>query len=310
MIGVSLPMKKQLLIAGGTGLIGSALQMEAVRHGWDVTILSRKKGPSYLTWDPRQGSIALTEPRAFDAIVNLAGSSIAGGRWTKWRKKEILQSRIDACLTLEKYLKKGQLQTRVYIGASGVGIYGDKGNSPVDESSPVDSRTNWMSALAQDWEAAHKRIEALHIRTVILRTGIVLSSKGGALSEILKTAPFGILGYFGSGNQFWPWIHIDDMVRIMLKAIDEENLQGTLLGVSPHPVTNKELAVAASKQYRPHRIVMPVPVLFLKAMLGKMHQMLMDSCNAYPKQLLNEGFIFHYNSIDEAMADLINKTKR
>ncbi len=190
-------MGKQLLIAGGSGLIGSAIQDLAMKQGWEVTILSRSEGVGHLVWDPAKEVISIVTPRTFDAIINLAGSSIAGGRWTDERKKDIVQSRIQASRTLEKYLQEGILSTSVYVGASAIGIYGDRGNERVDEQSPVYAKGDWMAETVVQWEEGHKRIEALGIKSIILRIGIVLSLKGGALPEMLKTGPVGVLGYFG-----------------------------------------------------------------------------------------------------------------
>lgn len=300
-------MKKQLLIAGGTGLIGSGIKELAYSRGWEVMILSREPGPGKIAWNPATRRISLTEVMFFDAIINLAGASIAGSKWTATRKKEIVDSRVHAAATLEKYLQQGLLKTQTYIGASAIGIYGDRGSEPLDESSPIIAEDEWMVSTVQQWEKGHAAIEALGIRTVITRIGIVMSEKGGALPEMIRTAPFGFLGYFGDGHQIWPWIHIDDLAAIMLLAIEDEKMRGTYLAVAPSPVSNKDIVVAASHAYSPHRLVIPVPVFGLQLMLGEMHQMLMQSCNAHPVRLGKENFHFRYKRIEEAMDDLIKK---
>ena len=300
-------MKRQLLIAGGSGLIGSALRMKAIEEGWEVTILSRHKGQAQIIWDPQRGSIAITEPLVFDAIVNLAGASISGARWTESRKKEIVDSRVNASQTLESYLRQGLLATNVYIGASGIGIYGDRRTAIVDEQTAIPSSDDWMVKTVKEWEASHKRIETLGIRTVILRTAIVLSTKGGALHEILQTTPFGIVGYFGNGNQIWPWIHMDDHISIILHAINDTQVHGTYLATSPYPVTNKEMVQTISRQYSPRRLVIPVPRIFLSIILGEMNNVLFESCPAFPTRLVKEGFKFRFATIQEAMKDLIKK---
>lgn len=288
-------------------MIGSALKEEALKRGWGVEILSRKSGPGLISWDPENETISLTESRSFDAIINLAGTSIAGGRWTEKRKLDIVDSRVKACRTLEKYLQEGKLITPFYLGASAIGIYGDREDRPVDELSAIDPNGDWMVQTVVQWEKGHKRIEALGIRTVILRIGIVLSLKGGALPEMLQTAAFGVLGYFGSGRQIWPWIHIDDLIRSMVYAIEEDSMKGTYLAVAPEPVSNKEMASAASRQYSPSRLVIPVPEFVLNVMLGEMHNMLMQSCNAFPKRLLDEKFQFRHSGINVAMEELLAK---
>lgn len=300
-------MKKQLLIAGGTGLIGSAVKELALSRGWEVMILSREPGPGKMVWNPSRRSISLTEVMIFDAIINLAGASIAGSKWTAARKKEIVDSRVNATATLEKYLQQGLLKTQTYVGASAIGIYGDRASEPLDETSPIIAQDEWMVSTVQQWEKGHAAIASLGIRTIITRIGIVLSDKGGALPEIIRTAPFGFVGYFGDGHQIWPWIHIDDLGAIMLLAIEDDKMKGTYLAVAPSPASNKEIVVAASHAYSPHRLVIPVPVFGLQLMLGEMHQMLIQSCNAHPVRLSKENFHFKYNRIEEAMDDLIKK---
>jgi uncharacterized protein (TIGR01777 family) len=298
-------MKKQLLIAGGSGMIGSALGETAYSDGWEVTILSRYKGAASISWDPMKGIISMTEPLHFDAIVNLTGASISGARWTNKRKREIVNSRINASQTLEAYLRKGLLTTNVYIGVSGIGIYGDRRNAMVDEETKITSGNDWMIETVQEWEASHKRMEALDIRTVILRTAIVLSTKGGALREILRTTPFGIVGYFGNGNQIWPWIHIDDHIGIILHAINDEKVHGTYLATSPYPVPNKEMVQTIGRQYSPCRLVVPVPRIFLSIVLGEMNIVLLQNCPAFPTRLVKEGFKFRFATIEEAIKDLM-----
>jgi uncharacterized protein (TIGR01777 family) len=288
-------------------LIGTALQREARQQGWDVTVLSRKHGQGRIVWDPQQNSIDIAQPRSFDAIINLAGTSIADGRWTAKRKKEIAESRVHACQTLELYLNRNLLQTPVYIGVSAIGIYGDRGSDLVDERTPISSNGDWMVTTVQDWEAGHQRIGSLGIRTVVFRIGIVLSAEGGALREILQTSWLGVLAYFGSGRQIWPWIHIEDVAGMMMVAIQHDTIQGTYQASSPQPVSNKELTIAASRQYTPRRFVVSIPVLILSVMLGTMHQMLMQSCNAFPARLRNEGYIFRHASLSETLQNLIKK---
>lgn len=300
-------MKKKLLIAGGSGLIGTAISEKALQEGWEVTLLSRSGGPGRIVWNPQESAIQLEESKSFDAIINLAGSSIAGGRWTGKRKKDIVDSRVQGCNTLQKYLQSGLLTTGVYIGASAIGIYGDRKNEPVDESTPVGPGKDWMSNTVQEWEAGHSRIQALGIQTIVLRIGIVLSRKGGALPEMLRTASLGILGYFGNGRQVWPWIHIDDLVSIFLQAAGDEHMQGVYFAGSPNPVTNKAMTIAAAKAYSPHRLVIPVPTMMLAVLLGEMRQMLLQSCSGRPVRLLKEGFKFRYDDIAKAMDHLISR---
>jgi uncharacterized protein (TIGR01777 family) len=300
-------MNKRILIAGGTGLIGTVLSQAAKEKQYDVFILSRQPGLGTISWDPSVQKINITSPEYFDAIVNLAGSSIAKGRWTAKKKQDVLQSRLDSCATLYHYLQQGLLKTKIYIGTSGVGYYRDSGAAQVDESTATTHPGDWMVETVKAWEEAHRQMETLGIRTCIFRTGIVLSKDGGALKELLLPAKFGVIPYFGNGDQFWSWIHIEDVVSSCLYAIDQDDMEGLFLAVSPHAVTNKQLAHAMSKQYWIKMLVAGVPVLVLRLMLGELHTVLLDSCNAYPARLLEKNYQFRFPEIEFAMRDLIQK---
>ena len=298
-------MKKRLLIAGGSGMIGTALSHEVHHEGWEVSILSRSPGQGRVVWNPAEGLIDIKEKQSFDAIINLAGTSITEGRWTKKKKNEIYHSRIDACYTLEKYLLDGMISTSVYIGASAIGIYGDRGLSVVTEESIIDHQDDWFVKTVIDWETAHNRMNALGIRTVIPRIGIVLSKSGGALKEIVDTPGWPVLAYFGNGDQIIPWIHIKDLVRAFLFFINSPLLTGTYIASSPNPVTNKVLTETINKFISPKRIVTGVPRLIMSNILGEMHRVLFESCNASSAKIQHEGFLFSFLKIDHALNNLL-----
>ncbi len=302
-------MMKRILIAGGSGLIGTAISKEVQASGYEVILLSRSSGHGKIAWDPAVETIDLAKPQSFDAIINLAGSSIAGGRWTAKRKADILNSRIQSCETLRHFLQKGILKTKVYIGASGVGYYRDSGETIVDESSATQFPEDWMVQTVMKWEAAHQAIGALGIRTIITRFGIVLSTKGGALKEILNPSRFGVLACFGYGKQYWPWIHIQDVARVVIMAIEQEKLAGIILAVSPEATRNIALTKAINHELSPHRWIMPVPRFLLRLVMGEMHSVLFDSCKAFPKRLLENHFTFLFPEIENAMKDLLKNRK-
>lgn len=300
-------MKRRLLIAGGTGLIGSAIKLQAEEAGWEVLRLSRSAGDSNIRWDPATHWIDITGPLAFDAIINLAGSSLADGRWTRKRMHDIRESRVQAAATLEKYLVEGLLTTPVYLGASAIGVYGDSGDKLVNEETPVGYGLHWLADTVLDWESAHERIQQIGIRTLIFRIGLVLSGEGGAFQEMLRIRWLGIIPYFGSGKQLWSWIHIKDLAASMLWSIDQESLNGICLAVAPQPVTNKALSKAIAGTLWPHRLVVPVPWYVLAMLLGKMHRMLLDSMRGYPSKLIQAGYAFRYPLIGEAVKELLGK---
>ena len=300
-------MSRSILIAGGSGLIGAAIIQQARLEGWHVFILSRSKEKDYIEWDPQQGSIDISNPLQFDAIINLAGTSIAGKRWTKKQKAKIISSRTQSAATIEKYIRNGLLLTDLYIGASAIGIYSDHQSEPVIEDTVIHPSKTWIVYAVQEWESAHKRIESTGTPVIMIRIGLVLSMKGGALKPILQTANFGMLTYFGSGDQIWPWIHIDDLVRVFFHFIGKEKTKGIYLAVAPHPVSNRVLTHALNKLFRIPRLVLPVPQIALSLALGEMHNMVMQSCDATPARLLKEGFQFQYNFIEEAVERLRTK---
>lgn len=295
-----------MLIAGGTGLIGSALKTEAGKSNWEVILLSRTTGKDRITWDPDNGTIDLHSKMNFDAIVNLAGASVSKGRWSPERKNEIRESRINSCRTLENYLYDGRINTNVYVGTSAIGIYGDQGLSVVTETTPIKAN-DWFAKTVMDWEIAHKRIEALEIRTCIIRTGIVLSREGGAFNEILKASKWTILPYFGNGKQIWSWVHIIDIVGMMMHCIEHSDINGIFLGTAPNPVTNKKLIYSLDAYMILNRLVIGIPRVVLSLIMGEMHRVVFDSCNAPGNKITIAGYKFNYPTIDEAMKELINK---
>jgi len=300
---------KTILIAGGSGLIGSALSTELTALGYKVIILSRSTGPGKITWDPSTGKIDIDQPLQFEAIVNLAGSNLSAGRWTKKRKEDILSSRVQSAETLKSYLQKGLLLTNVYIGASGIGFYRNSGDQEVNENTPTSFPKDWMVQTVMQWEAGHQSIRSLHIRTVIVRFGIVLSTAGGALKEILNYVRFGILARFGSGKQYWSWVHIRDAVRVIIYAIENDDVDGILLAVSPNPIQNKTLTKAINTQLSIPRLLIPVPRFQLRLMLGEMHSVVFDSCKAIPRRLQEKHFTFLFPNIDGALKELLTKKK-
>ncbi len=303
--GVIVNMKRKLLIAGGSGLIGSALATEANLLGWETKILSRHPGVGRIVWDPEKGTIDLTNHEFFDAIINLAGASIADGRWTDEKKKEIYQSRIDSCHTIEKYLREGNLSTSFYLGVSGIAIYGDRGNEVVNVDTPIVNTEDWLIKTSIDWESGHRAIADVGIRIVIIRTSIVLSLDGGALKEIIGTPGFGVLSYFGNGKQIWSWIHIHDLIRMILFCIEDVSAKGIYLASSPHPVSNKFLTKTINHYLKPKRLVVGVPKIVIATILGETHRVLFESCNASSEKIEAEGFKFDFPTIDIACKDLL-----
>ena len=297
-------MQKRLLIAGGTGLIGSAISELAKKGGWEVFLLSRSNRDGHIQWDPKNLQISLKETMAFDAIINLAGASIAGERWTAKRKKLILDSRLKSCATLERYLASGQLKTEVYIGASAIGIYGNHEEEMIDENTDINQSGDWLAETAKAWEEGHHRIKNLGIKTIIIRIGLVLSRQGGAMKEIIQTAPFGFLGYFGDGQQKWSWIHIDDVVGIFLFALDNEFVNGPVNATAPNPLRMKDFASTLGKvMKRPSFFT--APGIALKILFGEGAEFILNGSSVIPQKIVKSGYKFKFENAENALKDLL-----
>lgn len=298
---------KRILIAGGSGLIGNALQLASKAKGYSLTILSRKLHPNGIVWDPGKGFMDLHKEESFDAIINLAGESIGEKRWTPDRKKAILSSRLDACHTLFKYMKDGLISTRAYIGSSGIGVYGDNGDRIIAEPDQPPLPADWLSGVVVEWEKAHMTFAELVPRICILRTGIVLSAEGGALAEVFKKSPPFIYPYFGTGRQYWSWIHIKDMAGMILHCIDNNDSNGMYHATAPVAVSNKDLMKLLRACDKKPSLLIGIPAIVLKLMLGELHKPLIDSIRVIPQRIMQEGYEFQYPQADAAIRDVLSK---
>ncbi len=308
-----------ILISGGTGLVGQALSAALITKGYDVIILSRNPASAtvsasrlrYAAWDPAKGTIDPDALLEADAIVHLAGAGVADKRWSKARKAEILGSRVSSGELFVKALQQYPNKVQTFITASAIGWYGpdpsdNKERKPVTgftEDAPA--FTDFLGTTCRQWEASTEPLAA-NMRRVCLRIGIVLSPAGGALKEFMKPIRFGIASILGSGEQVVSWIHISDLVRMIIHAIEEKKLSGTFNAVAPAPVTNKTLTIQLAKQMRgSFYIPVPVPAFVLKLMLGEMSIEVLKSCTVSSAKISNEGFIFQYPSIEAALKSLV-----
>lgn len=297
----------RVLIAGGSGLIGSALTNSLLVDGVEVVILTRGKGESdsgtrSVRWDGVTSAGWAREVEAADAIVNLAGAGIADARWSDERKREIVESRVNAGKALVEAIQSAAKRPSVLVQASAVGFYGVHGDEPVTEQTPAGS--DFLAQTCVAWEESTRAVEALGVRRVIARTGVVLSPKGGALPQLLL--PFRMVvagGPLGSGKQYVPWIHVEDEVRALRWMIETESASGAYNLSAPNPVTNRELATTIGKvMNRPSLI--PTPAFALKAALGERATLVLDGQRQVPERLLAEGFVFKWQEIETALRDL------
>lgn len=298
---------EKVLISGGTGLVGGVITKMLQDEGYKVIYLSRKADPSASIprygWDISKGELDYQALEGTDHIIHLAGAGVADERWTKSRKEILYHSRIDSTRLLYQSLKDGNYKPKTFIAASAVGFYGSRGDEWMkEESEPADT---FLAKICADWEAESLKVNKLGIRTCINRIGIVLAKEGGALKEILQTAPFGFVSFLGSGNQYYPWIHIQDLARIFVHQIKQENTNGIFNAVGPHPDTNKDLTKAAAKAHSRHLAILPAPAFALKIALGEMAEMVLASQRCSSEKLESTGFEYRFSDLDLAMQDLV-----
>jgi uncharacterized protein (TIGR01777 family) len=297
---------KNVLIAGGSGLIGSRLTELLAEKGYLVRILQRKKNAERsddFLWDP---STRMIDPAAIpwaDFIVNLAGSPVAGRRWSKNAKKDIMESRVKAIDLLSLTLSNQPHHVKAFIGASATGIYGDRGKELLSETSIPGN--DFLAVVCARWEAAAAGIKKQKIRTVILRIGIVLSAKGGALKELLK--PFRLMAapYFGDGTQIYSWIHMDDLCRIIIWSLENESAENIYNAVAPVPVSNHELVRAIGMVKGRIFLSFSLSRSLLRILFGEGSRILFDSQLVTSAKILNAGFSFSYPEIKAALKSLL-----
>ena len=294
----------KILIAGATGMIGSALSSFLQAKGHLVKTLTRKapKNKNEFFWDPERGEAAIPEDEEVDAVINLAGESIADGRWSAEKKKRILLSRVLSVKTLCSAIGKLKRAPHVYINASAIGYYGPQSEQGCTEQSPRGE--SFLAEVCEKWEAAAEPLKSAGIRVVLLRIGMVLSGRGGALGKLVPLFKIGLGGVVGSGRQVMSWISIDDLVSVFLFAIQTPSLQGAVNAVTPNAVTNREFTKTLGKVLnRP--TIFPVPAWIIKLLLGEMgEELILSSCRALPEKLQQAGFSFQYPALEEALKKL------
>ena len=299
----------RVLIIGGSGLIGRALAANLAPDS-EVVILSRR--PERITglpagvraerWDGRsiKGWRSLAD--GANAIVNLAGENISSGRWTKERKRAIMQSRLNAGQAVVQAVEAVALKPRVVIQSSGIGYYGPCGDEDITEESP--SGRDFLAQIAVDWEDSTTPVEAMGVRRAVIRTGVVLSNEGGALPRMLLPFRFFVGGRLGSGKQWFPWIHIADEVGAIRFLIENEAASGPFNLSAPAPLTNAEFSRLLGQQLRRPAFV-PTPAFALRLLFGEMATALLDGQRAVPRRLLQLGFAFQFPDAGPALTNLL-----
>ncbi len=299
----------KILITGATGLIGSELVSLLLQNGISVHYLTTSKKkvtsqPNYhgFYWNPNQGLIDENALMGVDAIIHLAGASVAK-RWTNSYKQEIIESRILSANLLYKALKNHPHQVKQIITASGIGIYPDSlKNIYAETHKTVDD--SFLGNVVVKWEESVDKFKLMNIKVCKLRTGIVLSNNGGALVEMLKPIKLGLGAPFGSGKQVQSWIHLHDLVKMYFFAVQNQ-WEGIYNAVAPNPVTNKELTVAIAKKLGKPLFLPHIPEFMMQMVLGEMHQILFSSQNVNAQKAIDKDFIYKYKTLDKALDDLL-----
>lgn len=289
-------------VTGATGLVGGALVNSLVSSGRKVLRVTRNEhavSNDTAAWDPQRGFAAPERLNGVQAVVHLAGDSIAEGRWTDAKKQRIRDSRVQGTATLARTLASLEHQPDVLVCASAIGFYGDRGDAMLDESSPAG--TGFLPGVCEEWEAATEPAAAAGIRVVHARFGMILSRHGGALKSMLLPFQLGAGGKVGSGRQYWSWVHLDDAVGAIRHAIAAEGLSGAVNVVSPHPSTNLEFTKALGQVlHRP--TIVPMPAFAARAALGQMAaDLLLASARVLPKKLQETGYEFRFTDLVAAL---------
>jgi uncharacterized protein (TIGR01777 family) len=300
----------RIIITGGTGLIGSALATNLANDGHEVILLSRSperaawlpSGVRAERWDGRTATGWGPLADGADAIVNLAGESIASGRWTGERKRRIRESRINAGQAVVEAVETAVKKPDVVIQFSAVGYYGVHRDEEITESTPAGN--DYLAGVAVEWENSTAQVETLGVRRATIRTGVVLSKKGGALPQMLLPFKLFAGGSLGSGKQWLPWIHIADQVSAIRFLIENRRASGPFNLCAPNPLTNAEFARIVGRVIgRP--AIMPTPAFALRLVFGEMATVLLDGQRQVPKRLIELGFAFRFPSAEAALRDLL-----
>jgi uncharacterized protein (TIGR01777 family) len=304
----------RVIIAGGTGFIGKALCRDLLLAGHEVAVLTRDaarargrvpQGAGITQWSPEQPDGLLQVLSDADAVVNLSGESIGAQRWTSEFKQRLIDSRVNSTRALVQAMRQAKPSPAVLVNASAVGIYGDRGEEELTEASPPGA--GFLAELAVRWEQAAEEARAAGVRVVKLRIGIVLGEGGGALEKMLLPFRFFVGGPFGSGRQWFPWIHLDDVTGLILHALQDERVDGAMNAVAPGIVRLGEFCKALGRVMR-RPCWLPVPGFALRLVAGELGETLLWSQRVLPQVALQTGYAFRYPQLEEALRAVLTKT--
>ncbi len=314
-----------VLITGGTGLIGTALSQNLLNEGYDVIVLSRHPQETaarhsvdsernffrssgnifYAGWDLNKMTIDAEAFSQADFIIHLAGAGVADRPWTEARKKEIVESRTRSSELVLKYLRNEKNKVRAVVSVSAIGWYGPDNGKPFTEADPA--ANDFLGQTCFKWEQSIEPVTELGKRLVKLRSGIVLSNDGGALAEFKKPIRFGIATVLGDGQQVTSWVHIDDLCRAFIFALEDQAMHGAYNVTAPETVTSKELTTRLAGSMKGKKFVrMKIPAKLLKMVMGEMSTEVLKSATVSSEKIRDKGFIFQFPTLEGALNNLIN----
>lgn len=298
----------KVLITGGTGLVGTHLTALLLQEGWSVGVLSRypeksKGAAKAYQWNLDTGYI---DPKAFEetkAIIHLAGADVAGKKWTSAYKQEIKSSRTQSAQILHNWLSENEHSVDTFLSASGVNYYPQNtGRRLIETDAPGE---DFLAGVTKAWEKSADEIGKIGLRTTIFRIGIVLSNKGGALVELVRPVKWGAAAPLGSGSQVMSWIHIDDLCRMFLFALNNKSIRGVFNAVAPYPATNKDFVHTIAKRLHKPTIFPAVPAFALKLVLGERATIVLEGADVSSEKMQAAGFSFKYPKLEEAIRSLL-----
>lgn len=300
----------RVLITGATGTIGRALTARLLAGGHEVRILTRRGGASPISgteafrWDPDREQPPAAAFDGVGAVVHLAGEPVAGGRWTPELKQRIRDSRVLGTRNLVAGMRAASTTPPILVGASAVGYYGNRADERLDEQSAPGQ--GYLSEVCQAWEAEYRKATEFGVRVAMIRVGVVLSPTGGALEKMLLPFRLGLGGRLGSGRQWFPWIHLDDIVGLLEFCIFNDAVRGPVNGAAPESLTNDQFTHRLAAALR-RPVFLPVPEFALRLVAGEMAAVVLASQHVIPQAALDAGYRFRFPAIGEALRDILQR---
>jgi uncharacterized protein (TIGR01777 family) len=302
--------KSSILISGGSGLVGSHLIPLLLSKGYNVSCLSRgvnhDSGVNVYKWDPERRIIDYNAIEGIDYIIHLAGANIGEKRWTKKRKEEIVRSRVNSAIFLHHIIREKGLKLKAFISASAVGYYGLVTTEKVFREEDPPSN-DYLGTTCRHWEEAADLFSKSDIRTIKIRTAVVLEKNDSALSKLMKSGKYGFLVRTGNGRQYIPWIHIDDLCNIYLKAIGDSNMSGAYNAASTQQMTHKDFMRVLAQVMKKPVFLPAIPAFIMRAFLGEMSNVILKGSRVSSEKIIRAGYKFVFNNLEDALNDIVNR---